>query len=316
MPDYSQEFAAIAAAYEATGGDPSTLFDDRFAGLVVSHNRILFSNSIPGVRIEGEETPSGARAKITVAPGTTVKDPVHLCFGVIPKEGLQEIISEFEIGDGASVTFLAHCSFPNAVKVRHVMDAKIHVGRHAEMTYSETHYHGEDGGVEVLPVARVIVEEGGVFKNEFKLIKGAAGEVRLEYEADLKENSVGELNAKIYGKKHDKVIVKESLYLNGANARGLAKSRIVASDHCESEVIGEAVGNAPHARGHLDCVEIIKGKDARASAIPRLLVVDDRAKLTHEAAIGSVDKKQVETLMARGLTEDQAVDVVVKGMLR
>ena len=316
MPDYSQEFAAIAQAYEASGGDASQLFDKQFAGLVVSHNRILFSNSIPGVRIEGAETPTGARAKITVEPDTVVKHPVHLCFGVIPKEGLQEIISEFEIGERAKVTFLAHCSFPNAVKVKHVMDAKIHVGRHAEMTYSETHYHGEDGGVEVLPVARVIVEEGGIFKNQFKLIKGAAGEVRLQYEADLKENSVGELDARIYGKKHDKVVVKESLYLNGVNARGLAKSRIVASDHCESEVIGEAVGNAANARGHLDCVEIIKGKDARASAIPRLLVVDDRAKLTHEAAIGSADKKQVETLMAHGLTEDQSVDVVVKGMLR
>jgi uncharacterized protein len=45
-------------------------------------------------------------------------------------------------------------------------------------------------------------------------------------------------------------------------------------------------------------------------------VNDDRAKLTHEAAIGSVDKKQVETFMARGLTEDEAVDVVVRGMLR
>jgi Fe-S cluster assembly scaffold protein SufB len=316
MPDYSQEFAAIAQAYEASGGDASQLFDSQFAGLVVSHNRILFSNSIPGVRIEGAETPTGARAKITVEPGTIVKNPVHLCFGVIPKEGLQEIISEFEIGERAKVTFLAHCSFPNAVKVKHVMDAKIHVGRHAEMTYSETHYHGEDGGVEVLPVARVIVEEGGIFKNQFKLIKGAAGEVRLQYEADLKENSVGELDARIYGKKHDKVVVKESLYLNGVNARGLAKSRIVVSDHCESEVIGEAVGNAANARGHLDCVEIIKGKDARASAVPRLLVLNDRAKLTHEAAIGSVDKKQVETLMAHGLTEDQAVDVVVKGMLR
>jgi Fe-S cluster assembly scaffold protein SufB len=28
-----------------------------------------------------------------------------------------------------------------------------------------------------------------------------------------------------------------------------------------------------------------------------------------------VDKKQVETLMARGLKEEKAVDVVVKGML-
>jgi len=316
MSDYSKEFAAIAKAYEATGGDPAALFNDKFAGLVVSHNRILFRNSLPGVRIEGTEMPTGARAKITVEPGAMVANPVHLCFGVIPKEGLQEIISEFEIGERAKVNFLAHCSFPNAVKVKHVMDAKIHVGRHAEMTYSETHYHGEDGGVEVLPVAKVVVEEGGIFKNEFKLIKGAAGEVRLDYEADLKKDAVGELNAKVYGKKQDKILVKESLFLNGENARGLAKSRIVASDHCASEVVGEAVGNAPNTRGHVDCVEIIKGKNARASAVPKLLVTDDRSKLTHEAAIGSVDKKQVETLMSRGLTESEAVDVVVKGMLR
>jgi len=127
---------------------------------------------------------------------------------------------------------------------------------------------------------------------------------------------VCELDAKVYGKKKDNILVKESLYLNGENARGLAKSRIVASDNCMSEVIGEAIGNAPNARGHVDCIEIIKGKQARASAIPRLVVIDDRAKLTHEAAIGSVDKKQVETLMARGLNEEEAVDVVVKGMLR
>jgi ABC-type transport system involved in Fe-S cluster assembly, permease component len=121
---------------------------------------------------------------------------------------------------------------------------------------------------------------------------------------------------KVYGKGDDKVLVKESLFLNGENSRGLAKSRIVATGRCVAEVLGEAVGNAPNARGHVDCVEIIKGKDARVSAVPKLLVVDDGAKLTHEAAIGSVDKKQVETLMARGLDEDEAVDVVVKGMLR
>jgi uncharacterized protein len=76
------------------------------------------------------------------------------------------------------------------------------------------------------------------------------------------------------------------------------------------------IGNAPYARGHIDWVEIIKSKDSRSGAMLRLVVVDDRAKLTHEAAIGSLDKKQVETLMARGLTEEDAVDVVVRGMLR
>jgi Fe-S cluster assembly scaffold protein SufB len=35
-----------------------------------------------------------------------------------------------------------------------------------------------------------------------------------------------------------------------------------------------------------------------------------------EAAIGSVDKKQMETLMAHGLSPEEAVDVIVKGILR
>lgn len=191
MADYSEEFAAIARAYEASGGDAALLFNKRFAGLVVSHHRILYRNSIPGVLIEGQETPTGARARITVSPGTVAANPVHLCFGVLPKEGLQEIVSEFEIGEGAKVNFFAHCSFPNATKVKHIMDARVHVGAHAEMAYSETHYHGEEGGVEVLPVARVVVEDGGIFKNKFKLIQGAAGDVRLDYEVELKKRRGG-----------------------------------------------------------------------------------------------------------------------------
>jgi Fe-S cluster assembly scaffold protein SufB len=51
-------------------------------------------------------------------------------------------------------------------------------------------------------------------------------------------------------------------------------------------------------------------------AIPIVSVTDDRAKVTHEAAIGSIDRRQVETLMARGLDESEAVDVIVSGILR
>jgi hypothetical protein len=316
MADYSAEFEAIAKAYEQSGGDPAGLLDRKVASLVVSHTRILHANSIPGVRIEGEEMPTGARARITVDPGTVVTAPVHLCFGVLPKEGLQEIISEFDIGEGAKVSFVAHCSFPNAVHVKHVMQATIHVATGAQMEYAETHYHGADGGVEVLPVAHIEVDEGGMFKSGFKLVQGAVGTLRLDYQAHLKKDAVCELDARVYGKKHDHITINESLFLDGENSRGLAKSRVVASDQCVSTVVGEAVGSAPNARGHIDCVEILKGPEARASAIPKLTVVNDRAKLTHEAAIGSVDKKQIETLMARGLSEEQAVDVVVKGMLR
>jgi len=311
-----EQLEALAAAYEASGGHAASLFDGSSASLSVSGNAVIGSNEIPGVHIEGTALPNGVRAVITVDPGAVVARPVHLCFGVVPEEGVQEIVSEYRIGDGARAAFVAHCTFPNALRVRHVMNARMQIGKGAEMTYSETHFHGDRGGAEVLPALKVFLEEGGVLKNEFRLTRGTVGRLKAEYEAELGRDAVCEFYAKAYGKMDDRIVVRESIYLNGENARGLAKSRIVSSGRCQSEVIGEVVGNAPFSRGHIDCVEILKGAHARASAVPRLVVVDDRAKLTHEAAIGSVDKKQVETLMARGLSEDEAVDVVVRGMLR
>ena len=88
------------------------------------------------------------------------------------------------------------------------------------------------------------------------------------------------------------------------------------SDRARAEVKGETYGNAPHARGHVDCIELVNGTQAVAVAIPIVSVTNEMAKVTHEAAIGSIDRRQVETLMARGLDENEAVDVIVRGILR
>ncbi|MCG2734806.1 MAG: SufD family Fe-S cluster assembly protein [Candidatus Methanoperedenaceae archaeon] len=65
----------------------------------------------------------------------------------------------------------------------------------------------------------------------------------------------------------------------------------------------------------MDCLEIVKD-NAVARAIPIVNVSHALAKVTHEAAIGSVDKRQLETLMAHGLSPEEAVDVIVRGILR
>ena len=316
MPDYSKEFEAIVDAYEKSGGDSRQLLDKSFASLIVSGNRVLASNSIPGVHIESETIPDGVRAKIIVDAGITVRFPVHLCFGVIPKDGIQKIESNYIIEENASVSFLAHCSFPNAIHVQHLMNAKIQIKKGASLKYSETHFHGADGGIEVLPKTVVSVEEDGYFRTDFKLVTGRVGKLDLDYIANLDNSAVCEMETKVYGKQDDFIRVKETINLNGRESRGIAKSRIVVSDSSTTEVLGEIVGTGAHSRGHVDCMEIIKGDKARASAVPKLMVVNETAKLTHEAAIGSVDKKQVETLVSRGLSENEATDVIVKGLLR
>ena len=308
------DFEAILKAYEQAGGDPRFLRSPRVASLVVSGNKVLGANEVPGVKMEAEELPNGVRARIEVAPNTHLDYPVHLCFGVIPAEGLQEIYPEFEIGEGAKVEFIAHCTFPNALNLKHVMEAEVHVGVGATFEYAETHYHGPHGGIEVLPKAKIKVDERGRYISTFTLTHGRVGRLAIDYEVDVAARGVTELTTRAYGTSDDAISVQETVRLNGEGARGLTKTRVAVCDQATSEVLTTAEGNAPEARGHMDCTEIVRGK-AVARNVPIVIVRDDRARVTHEAAIGSVARKELETLMARGLEEKEAVDVIIRGML-
>jgi hypothetical protein len=158
------------------------------------------------------------------------------------------------------------------------------------------------------------VDEGGRYYSGFNLSKGRVGRMVFDYEVDVDKDGTAELVAKAIGYGDDEITVKETIRLNGENARGLAKSRIAVRDDAQSDVLGVTEGHAPRSRGHIDCVEIVRDR-AVANAVPVVKVTDPQAHVTHEAAIGTVDKKELETLMARGLGEDAAVDIIVRGML-
>jgi len=311
-----KEYQGMLDAYEKAGGDKSALKSKDIAKLVIHENRVLGSDGVKGLKIETRETKTGVDVHLLVEEGAKIPRPVHLCFGILPKEGLQEIIMKVDAKDNSQVSVIAHCIFPHAVKVIHKMDADIDIGSNARFDYKETHYHGEAGGVEVIPKAKVRVGKGGVWQSTFALSQGLVGKLDYDFEVFCQEKAVAELVVKAYGRGSDDIKVWEKIYLDGMGARGLAKSRIVLSDRAKAEVRGETYGNAPYARGHVDCMELVNGTEAVAVAIPIVSVTNGKAKVTHEAAIGSIDRKQVETLMARGLDENEAVDVIVRGILR
>ena len=311
-----KEYEGMVDAYEKAGGDRSSLVSKDIAKLVIHENKVLGADGVNGIKIETEELETGVNVHFLVEEGAKIKNPVHLCFGVLPQEGLQEIILKVDAQDDSEVNVIAHCIFPNAVKVIHKMDADIEIGNNAKFDYKETHYHGEVGGIEVIPKARIKVGKGGVWQSTFALSQGLVGKLDYDFEVVCQEKGVAELVVKAYGKGHDDIKILEKIHLDGAGARGLAKSRLVLSDKAKAEVRGETYGNAPHARGHVDCIELVNGTEAVARAIPIVSVTDEMAKVTHEAAIGSIDRRQVETLMARGLDENEAVDVIVRGILR
>lgn len=308
------EFEELMTAFGVAGGDRTILDNQDIAHIVVVGRRIVSSRNIPGLEVTPEETENGISLKIRVRDGVHLKTPVHTCFGVVHREGDQRIEISVVLENNSSAHFIAHCLFPNAEHVRHIMDANVALGEGASMMYQERHYHGPYGGVEVIPKATVRIGSGGRYTSDFTLIDGRVGSLAVDYDVEAAENAVVELTAKVFGHGNDDIRIRERVVLDGQNARGIIKTRIAVENDALAEVTGITEGNAAGARGHVDCMEIIRDR-AVAKAIPIVSVTHPQAKVTHEAAIGSVDKHQMETLMAHGLAPEEAVDVIVKGML-
>ena len=238
-----------------------------------------------------------------------------LCFGVLPKEGVQVINMEAYIEDEAGMNAVSHCVFPNAEHIVHKMNYKVHIGNHSFFRYKEIHFHGDKGGVEVVPYTEGEVGENSYFESTFTLKEGRVGKLDIKYDVDVKKGGKLELYSKVWAKGDDEVNIEEKGNLKGEEAKALIKSRVVLQDKSHSKVLSVVNAYAPYSRGHVDCMEVVQDESV-AEAVPIVGVSNSLAKVTHEAAIGSLDSKEIETLEARGLTEEEAIKAVVSGLLK
>jgi len=290
------------------------IHDPSVARLVINKDKVISSNLVEGLEVIPEEILDGVKVKIIVKEGAIIEKPVHLCFGVTAETAIQNIVIDADIKKNSSVSLLAHCVFPVAQDVLHKMDAKIKVGENARYSYFERHIHSSSGGVRVLPKTRVILKKGARFKTEFELIKGRVGLIDIDIEVVCGENAVMEMMARINATDEDRVIIKETGYLNGNYSRGVLTSRVALRDNSKAEIFNKLIASGDHSRGHVDCKEIVQNNSI-ACATPVVEVKNPTANVTHEASIGSVDSKQLETLMSRGLSEDDAVELIIQGLI-
>jgi len=310
----STDYEMMLDVYRGLGQDSSVFSESDVAHLVIHGNEVIGANQVPGLRVEPEELEDGVRVGIVVEEGAAIENTVHMCFGVLPEEGLQRILLDVELEPRSRVEVLAHCVFPNALDVTHKMDAQIRLGEDAAYRYFERHVHGSEGGVLVVPHAQVHVGAGASFETEFELVQGRVGQIEIDYEGWCAERALMRMIARMSGRGDDRIQVRETAHLDGPDSVGVLLSRIAVRDRAWADVYNELTASAPGARGHVDCKEIVQG-EAVARATPIVDVRHPRAHVTHEAAIGSVDSRQLQTLMARGMSEDEAVELIIQGLL-
>jgi len=305
----------MLAALASVSAEAATLADPRTAHVVVEGNAVVSRQTIPGVELRVDEGADRLKAELVIREGARIEAPIHTCIGFLAAEGTQRIDIRLRLEPEASATVLAHCLFPNAQSGSHEMDAGIELGRGAQLRYLEGHYHGLSGGMIVRPRVNVRVGPGARYLSDFSLTAGAVGHLVLRQRVETGEDAVAEITARLFGRGKDEIRIRDELVLAGRASRGLIKTRIALTDDARAEVLGITRGQAQGVRGHMDCVELVRDR-AVARAEPVVEVSHPLAKVTHEAAVGTVDQNQLETLMARGLSPEEAIDVIVTGILQ
>src|SRR5207247_9987988 len=110
----------------------------------------------------------------------------------------------------------------------------------------------------------------------------------------------------------------------GAKAIHLAKntkSRIVSKSVSKDGGRATYRGNLRVAPGATGVVASVRGDapmlddQARSDTYPYIDIQEDDTTMTHEATVGKVSADQVFYLMSRGLTENEAQNLIVQGFL-
>ncbi|MBD3321058.1 MAG: SufBD protein [Chitinivibrionales bacterium] len=285
------------------------------AHIEIHGNQVAGVHSVPGLNVDANRQGEILEVMMHLEAGVKIDRPVRLCFGILDPTGRQRIRMHAALEEDSRVALLGFCTFPNARNIVHEMEADISVGRKARYAYYERHVHGNTGGVKVIPRTQIVLHEDASFHTDFEVIKGRAGTIDLEYEAHCKARSILTMSSRISGRENDRIKIHEKAYLEGDNSRGTLRTTVAAIQHANADILNTLIASAPNARGHVDCKEIIKDQ-AVVRAVPVVEVRDPQAHVTHEAALGSVDSKQLQTLMARGLSEEAATDLIIEGLLR
>jgi Fe-S cluster assembly protein SufB len=72
---------------------------------------------------------------------------------------------------------------------------------------------------------------------------------------------------------------------------------------------------AHHARSNVECDALLLDEQARTDTYPYINIEDQHAQIGHEATVSKIGDEQLFYLMSRGLSEDAAATMVVRGFI-
>jgi len=148
--------------------------------------------------------------------------------------------------------------------------------------------------------------------HSYKCLK-APMKLRMENKTYLQAYSSANLATTVLAKDGE-IEIHDLSFLDGKESSAVSKIRMVGDK--KSKIVARSLMAANQAgTGHVDCMGLLLAENSIVQAMPELINKNKNASLTHEASVGQISEENLNYLKSRGLTKNEAIDLIVAGFL-
>jgi Fe-S cluster assembly scaffold protein SufB len=250
---------------------------------------------------------------IRALPGYKTELPVQACLYLSKARSTQNVHNIIIAEEDSELHIITGCTTAHADEPGlHLGVSEFYIKKNAKITF--TMIHSWNPKLAVRPRTGVIIEDNGLFLSNYVLMKPVRSLQMYPSVNCAGENATARFNSILVAGEGSNLDVGSRALLNAKGARTEIISRAVSTGGTIT-ARGYIEGNAPEVKGHLECRGLLLGEAGTIHAIPELKGTLAGIDLSHEAAVGKIAEEEVEYLMARGLSRDEATATIVRGFL-
>ncbi len=250
---------------------------------------------------------------IRVKPGYRLIYPVQTCLYIRTPGVVQKVHNIIIVEEGAELNLITACTtHPGVVSGFHIGVSEFYVKKNARLTFTMIHNWAEE--THVRPRTGVIVEEGGTYISTYVTLHKVASIQAMPNCRLVGPGAKATFGSVVVAPEGSHLDLGARVSLDAPGTRAEIISRSVTYGGV-SIARGHLIGNAPEIKAHLECQGLMLSDEGAIMAIPQLDAHYANVEMSHEAAVGKVAQEEIEYLMARGLSEEEATSLIVQGFL-
>ncbi|MGC8944142.1 MAG: SufB/SufD family protein [Minisyncoccia bacterium] len=240
------------------------------------------------------------------------KTPLLTCVALSQKNIVQKMQNLLVIeSDIKAVSNVSCAALQVGLCGKHFASGKIILKERSSLKYDQFHTWGQNDYVE--PNYEFYLEKNSRLEYHYQLLKNPHN-LNIHNRFYLKENASIYSEVVIEGI-GSQININEEMVLEGKNSQGALYLRLVASKKSKIRALSK-ITSLNESKGHLDCRGLLLDKQSMIALIPELDNRNPKSSLTHEAYIGKINNDEINYLRTRGLTQKEAINLIVNGFLK